>query len=72
MPRPHEDRRPHSVGRGIPVDPREPGFDARSILVQGLVDKTELTKRAMTEIRKPATGCMSLVQNASAELSELW
>ena len=39
MPRPHEDRRPNSVGRGIPVDPREPGFDARSILVQGLVDR---------------------------------
>ena len=39
MPRQHEDRRPHSVGRGIPIDPREPGFDARSILVQGLVDR---------------------------------
>ena len=39
VPRQHEDRRPHSVGRGIPVDPREPGFDARSILVQGLVNK---------------------------------
>ena len=33
--------------------------------------ETELTERAMTEIRKPATGCMSLVQSASAELSEL-
>ena len=33
--------------------------------------KTELTERAMTEIRKPATGCMSQVQSASAELSEL-
>ena len=33
--------------------------------------ESELTERAMTEIRKLATGCMSLVQNASAELSEL-
>ena len=39
MPRQHDDRRPHSGGRRIPVDPREPGFDARSILVQGLVDR---------------------------------
>ena len=31
----------------------------------------ELTKMAMTEARKPATGCMSLAQSASAELSEL-
>ena len=33
--------------------------------------ETELTEMAMTEICKPATGCMSLVQSASAELSEL-
>ena len=33
--------------------------------------ETELTERAMTEIHKPATGCMSQVQSASAELSEL-
>ena len=32
--------------------------------------ETELTERVMIEIHKPATGCMSLVQNASAELSE--
>ena len=31
----------------------------------------ELTEMAMTEARKPATGCMSLAQIASAELSEL-
>ena len=33
--------------------------------------ETELTERAMMEAHKPATGCMSLVQSASAELSEL-
>ena len=33
--------------------------------------ETELTGRAMMEVHKPATGCMSLVQSASAELSEL-
>ena len=33
--------------------------------------ETELTERAMMEVHKPATGCMSLVQSASAELSEL-
>src|SRR4051812_28017372 len=38
-PRQQDDRRPHSVGRRIPDDPRDPGFDARSILVQGLVDR---------------------------------
>ena len=39
MPRQHDDRRPHRGGQRIPVDPREPGFDVRSILVQGLVDR---------------------------------
>ena len=33
--------------------------------------ETELTERAMTGIRKPATGYMSQVQSASADLSEL-
>ena len=33
--------------------------------------ETELTEMAMTEARKPAIGCMSLAQSASAELSEL-
>ena len=33
--------------------------------------ETELTKRAMTEIRKPATERMSQDQSASAELPEL-
>ena len=33
--------------------------------------ETELTERAMTEIHKPATWCMSLVQSASADPSEL-
>ena len=33
--------------------------------------ETKLTERAMTGICKPATGCMSQVQSASAELSEL-
>ena len=37
VPRQHDGRRPHNGGRRIPVAPREPGFDARSILVQGLV-----------------------------------
>ena len=33
--------------------------------------ETELSQMAMTEARKPAIGCMSLAQSASAELSEL-
>ena len=33
--------------------------------------ETELTERAMMEVHKPATGCMSLVQSASVEPSEL-
>ena len=44
MPRQYDDRLPHSGGRRIPVDPREPGFDARSILVQGLVDRNRAHK----------------------------
>ena len=39
VPRKQDDRRPHSGGRRIPVDPRGLGFDTRSILVQGLVDR---------------------------------
>ena len=39
VPRQYDDRRLHSGEQRAPVDPREPGFDARSILVQGLVDK---------------------------------
>ena len=38
-PRQQGDRRHQGVGRRISVDPREPGFDARSIIVQGLVDR---------------------------------
>ena len=33
--------------------------------------ETELTEMAMIEAHKPAIGCMSLAQSASAELSEL-
>src|SRR3954471_10462839 len=39
VPRRQEDRRQFSTGRRVPVDPREPGFDTRSIIVQGLVDR---------------------------------
>ena len=39
MPRQFDDRRRHRDERRAPVDPSEPGFDARSILVQGLIDR---------------------------------
>ena len=39
VPRQNDDRRCHSDERRAPVNPREPGFDARSIIVQGLVDR---------------------------------
>ena len=39
MPRRNDDRRRHSGERRGSVDPREPSFDARYILVQGLVDR---------------------------------
>ena len=39
VPRQNDDRRRHSGERRVPADPRELGFDARSILVQGLVDR---------------------------------
>ena len=38
-PRQQDDRRPRSDGRRIPVNSRDPGFDATSILVQGLVGR---------------------------------
>ena len=59
--RQQDDRRQLSVGRRAPVDPREPGFDARSIIVQGL---------AMTEMHPLAAESMFQVQNALAEPSE--
>ena len=62
VPRQHDDRRPHSGGRRIPVDPREPGFDARSILVQGLVDRNRA--------HRVAAECMFQAPNVSAEPSE--
>ena len=39
MPRQYDDRPHHSGERRAPVDPRDPGFDERSILVQGLVNR---------------------------------
>ena len=39
VPRRNDDRRCHSGEHRISVDPTEPGFDARSIHVQGLVDR---------------------------------
>ena len=33
-PRRYDDRRPYGNDRRVPVDPREPGFDARSVLVR--------------------------------------
>ena len=68
--RQQDDRRQLSVGQRAPVDRREPGFDARSIIVQGLVDGTELIEVAMTEMCPLAAESMFQVQNALAEPSE--
>ena len=46
-PRQQDDRRQYSTGRRVPVDPREPGFDARSIIVQGLVDRNRAHRGAL-------------------------
>ena len=59
--RQQDDRRPRSVGRRILVDTREPGFDARSILVQGLVDRNRAHREghdrdASTSSRAHASG----------------
>ena len=37
--RQQDDRPQLSVGRRAPIDPREPSFDARSVIMQGLVDR---------------------------------
>ena len=47
MPRQYDDRHLHSGERRAPVDPREPGFDARSILVQGLVDRNRAHREGL-------------------------
>ena len=39
MPRQYDGRRLHSGDHRVLVNPREPDIDARSILVQGLVDR---------------------------------
>ena len=51
MPRQYDDRRPHGGERRIPVDPREPGFDARSILVQGLIDQDRAHREGLDRDR---------------------
>ena len=51
MPRQYDDRHPHSGELRIPVDPREPGFDARSILVQGLVDRNRAHREGLDRDR---------------------
>ena len=71
MPRRQDDRRPHSGGRRIPVDPRGPGFDARSILVQGLVDGNRLTEKVTTEMHLPAAEDMFRGQSVLVEPSGL-
>ena len=47
VPRQYDDRRPYNGERRVPVDPREPGFDARSILVQGLVDRNRAHREGL-------------------------
>ena len=47
VPRQYDDRRPYGDERRVPVDPREPGFDARSILVQGLVDRNRAHREGL-------------------------
>ena len=51
MPRRNDDRHRHSGGRRALVDPREPGFDARSILVQGLVDRNRAHREGLDRDR---------------------
>ena len=46
-PRWYDDRRPYGDERRAPVDPREPGFDARSLLVQGLVDRNRAYREGL-------------------------
>ena len=47
MPWQYDDIRPHSGERRILIDPREPGFDARSILVHGLVDRNKIRREGL-------------------------
>ena len=51
VPRHNDDRRPYSDERRVPVDPREPGIDARSILIQGLVDRNRAHREGLDRDR---------------------
>ena len=50
-PRRNDDRIPYRNDRRVPVDPREPGFDARSVLVQGLVDRNRAYREGLDRDR---------------------
>ena len=47
----YDDRRPYGNDRRVLVDPREPGFDARSVLVQGLVDRNRAYREGLDRDR---------------------
>ena len=46
-PQRYDDRRPYGNDRRVLVDPREPDFDARSVLVQGLVDQNRAYREGL-------------------------
>ena len=50
-PQRYDDRHPYGSDRRVPVDPREPGFDTRSVLVQGLVNRNRAYKEGLDRDR---------------------
>ena len=59
------------LGEGFQSTPRSQALMRDPFSFKVWSTGTKLTEMSMTEARKPATGCMSLAQSASAELSEL-
>ena len=50
-PRRNDDRRPYGNDHRVSVDPREPGFNARSVLVQGLVVRNRAYREGLDRDR---------------------
>ena len=69
MPRQHEAYALTVLGEVFQLTPGSQALMRDLFSCRAWSTETELTGRAMMEVHKPATGCMSLVQSASAEPS---
>src|SRR4051812_28811676 len=69
VPRQQDDKRPHSVGRRIPVDPENQALMRDPFLFKVWSTGTELTEKVTTEMHLPAAEYMFRGQSALVEPS---